>query len=227
MSYYFVSDDEFCKFILFYQNSIILFYGKNEIRIYIITFGPKNYKIDNIKNNILKKNIYNKERYLYTVVGKGNLLNIDYKSTIIKSKLFLKEIQFYEINKFLNNFKKSTDFYKYINKMFSKGFLLHGPPGTGKTTFVKFIAYKYKYNIVIVNLGNKNINDSNINNIFDLNNTIYLFEDIDSYFKDGEINNNNNSIKINVLNENKNENGNSDDGILTLSGLLNVLDGLS
>lgn len=62
--------------------------------------------------------------------------------------------------------------------------MLHGPPGTGKTSFVQAVAAKLKLNICYLNLSGGNLDDDQLNNL--LNNSplksIILIEDIDAIF---------------------------------------------
>ncbi len=53
----------------------------------------------------------------------------------------------------LRRFLDSEDWYKQMGIAFTRGFLLHGPPGTGKTSVIKAISFKLKMDIYNFNLA--------------------------------------------------------------------------
>lgn len=103
-----------------------------------------------------------------------------------------------DVRKFLS----SSDFYKQLGVPYRRGYLLHGPPGCGKTSYVMALAGELRLSISLLNLSNRNLNDEALTSL--LNNahmdSIVLLEDIDRAF----------SNECNV----------------TMSGLLNALDGV-
>jgi len=84
------------------------------------------------------------------------------------------------------NFLQSEEWYIEKGIPFRRGYLLHGPPGTGKTSFTEAIAGKLKLNICYLNLSGNKLDDDGLNRL--LNNTpersIILLEDIDAVFKE-------------------------------------------
>lgn len=94
----------------------------------------------------------------------------------------------------LDNFVNKTGKYSikgYNNKL---GFLLHGPPGTGKTSFIKALANHTKRHIIIISLSKIKTNQALFRIMFDLNfyvknqdkkanfkfdDVIFVFEDVD------------------------------------------------
>ncbi|KAI3651136.1 hypothetical protein MP228_004617 [Amoeboaphelidium protococcarum] len=91
---------------------------------------------------------------------------------------------------------------------YRRGYLLHGPAGSGKTSFIYALASHLEFNIATLNLAEKWMSDDRLAMLFASvpARTIVLLEDIDSAFlnRDSQAGNN-----------------------LTFSGLLNALDGVS
>jgi ATP-dependent 26S proteasome regulatory subunit len=95
--------------------------------------------------------------------------------------------------------------------------MLYGPPGTGKTSLIKAIATKYKSSICILSL--RNISDSQFRNALAQvdSRDIVVIEDIDAF-----------AISHSRVNKKVKNPGSDDDDIaLTLSGLINAIDGLA
>jgi len=93
--------------------------------------------------------------------------------------------------------------------------LLHGPPGTGKTSYILAIAGKLRLNICYLNLSSGNLDDDGLNRA--LNDapahSIILLEDIDSIF-----------VQRHSISQESGKKGKRDS--ITFSGLLNALDGV-
>eukprot|EP01130_Rhizamoeba_saxonica_P008991 TRINITY_DN3648_c0_g1_i1.p1 TRINITY_DN3648_c0_g1~~TRINITY_DN3648_c0_g1_i1.p1 ORF type:complete len:559 (-),score=100.97 TRINITY_DN3648_c0_g1_i1:41-1717(-) len=82
----------------------------------------------------------------------------------------------------LDNFKNSSEFYKERGIPYKRGYLFHGPPGTGKTSLIMSIAGQYKMDICILNLSSKNLTDEGLVSLIQKtpNNSIILLEDVDN-----------------------------------------------
>lgn len=99
---------------------------------------------------------------------------------------------------------------------YRRGYLLYGPPGSGKSSFITALAGQLEYSICVMNLSDRGLTDDRLNHLMNVTpqQTIVLLEDIDACF---------------VSRERTNENPAAYDGLnrVTLSGLLNMLDGVA
>lgn len=125
------------------------------------------------------------------------------------------------------NFLDSKELYGKLGIPYHKGYAFYGPPGTGKTSLVSALASELEMNIYLIDLSAHT--DKSLKNAMSFvpEKSIILFEDIDA----------SQAAKKRKLNleatvddaEKKKKEGKNDDLELafgvTLSGLLNVLDG--
>jgi chaperone BCS1 len=106
-------------------------------------------------------------------------------------------------------FLGSATWYNVRGVPHRRGYLLHGPPGNGKTTLVVAAAGEVGLSVAVLNLNNRSMTDDTLRALVDALpvGALLLIEDVDCAFgprrKSGE-----------------------DTGV-TLSGLLNALDGVS
>ncbi|KAK4514096.1 putative NRPS-like protein biosynthetic cluster [Mucor velutinosus] len=122
--------------------------------------------------------------------------------------IHLKKGQMEHLMMDMQTFKKKADWYTKRGIPHRRGYLLYGPPGTGKTSTIQAIANHLDYNIAIMGALATTTNDNLLSLIRSVpHNSIVVIEDIDHLFE------NNASDK-----EKKDT--------LTMSGLLNVLDGM-
>ncbi len=124
----------------------------------------------------------------------------------------------------VEKFRGSRRRYRQLGIPYHRGYLLYGPPGTGKTSLVSALAAKFAMSIYVVDLSNFN-DRSLINAINDVPpNSVILFEDIDC-MKSGKTRD---KLEEWVNKQEGTPSGAKDEpdklGV-TLSGLLNVLDG--
>jgi mitochondrial chaperone BCS1 len=121
------------------------------------------------------------------------------------------------------NFKQSRERYRRLGVPYHRGYLLHGPPGTGKTSLVSAIAAEFEMSIYLVNLNEFN-DRTLISAVGQVPcNSVVLFEDIDCMKAGGA------RAKPEVWCGDPRGPATKDDlaskSGVTLSGLLNVLDG--
>eukprot|EP00612_Vaucheria_litorea_P005296 CAMPEP_0171460224 /NCGR_PEP_ID=MMETSP0945-20130129/5176_1 /TAXON_ID=109269 /ORGANISM="Vaucheria litorea, Strain CCMP2940" /LENGTH=487 /DNA_ID=CAMNT_0011986365 /DNA_START=18 /DNA_END=1482 /DNA_ORIENTATION=+ len=114
------------------------------------------------------------------------------------------------IIKDLNEWKDSSKWYYERGVPYRRGYLLHGPPGSGKTSFIYAIAGEMNYDICMLSLGDEGLSDDRLAHALTHapQRTIILLEDVDAAF----------------VNRNA---AHSSRGMVTFSGLLNTLDGVT
>lgn len=115
----------------------------------------------------------------------------------------------------ITDFLASSSWYHSRGIPYRRGYLLHGPPGSGKSSLVTAIAGHLDYSICILNLSERGLTDDRLNHL--LTNlperSIALLEDVDAAFARGS--------RVQT----------GEDGYrganVTFSGLLNALDGVA
>jgi mitochondrial chaperone BCS1 len=123
----------------------------------------------------------------------------------------------------VERFRASESRYRQLGVPYHRGYLFYGPPGTGKTTLASALAEKFDMSIYAVNL-----NDFTDRSLMGVVNdippkSVVLFEDIDC-MKSGRARDTNPEGK-DEKNNPRDKGGAETSSRVTLSGLLNVLDG--
>lgn len=114
----------------------------------------------------------------------------------------------------VQDFLDSSKWYYDRGIPYRRGYLLHGPPGSGKSSFIQALAGHLDYNIAILNLSERGLTDDRLNHLLTIipKRTIVLLEDADAAYS-------NRRTQTDV------------DGYrganVTFSGLLNALDGVA
>ena len=84
----------------------------------------------------------------------------------------------------VREFMDSQEWYKERGIPYRRGYLLHGPPGCGKTSFITALAGELEYSICVLNLSDRSMSDDRLmHRLADApENSIILLEDIDAAF---------------------------------------------
>ena len=132
------------------------------------------------------------------------------------SSVILNEDQADRILRDVDEFLSSEKWYIERGVPFRRGYLLHGPPGGGKTSFITALAGELALGICILNLSDRGLSDDRLHHLLSSAppRTLLLLEDVDAAF---------------VSREESNATRAAYDGLsrVTFSGLLNALDGVA
>ncbi|KAK7252929.1 hypothetical protein RIF29_37231 [Crotalaria pallida] len=132
-----------------------------------------------------------------------------------------------EIMEDLNRFVKRKDFYKRVGRAWKRGYLLYGPPGTGKSSLIAAMANYLKFDIFDLQLGNVE-RDSDLRRVLlaTANRSILVIEDIDCTVDLPDRFDNHGDGRKLLSKRNGDGRSKQSELQLTLSGLLNFIDGL-
>jgi len=116
----------------------------------------------------------------------------------------------------IQDFLKNPEWYASRGIPYRRGYLLHGPPGCGKSSFITALAGHLDMGICILNLSERGLSDDRLNHLLSAapQQSLILLEDVDAAFVSRE-----DSLKVKTAYEGLNR--------LTLSGFLNCLDGVA
>jgi len=127
----------------------------------------------------------------------------------------------------IERFRSSRERYRRLGVPYHRGYLFYGPPGTGKTSLVSALAAKFGMSIYVVNLAEMNDRTLKKSMNWVPENSVILFEDIDCMKTatrrrpdSGKVQQDD-DVKTSVAATSAGQGG------VSLSGLLNVLDGFS
>ncbi|KAL8490444.1 hypothetical protein ACS0TY_025591 [Phlomoides rotata] len=114
----------------------------------------------------------------------------------------------------LERFVKGKDYYRRVGKSWKRGYLFYGPPGTGKSSLVAAMANHLKFDVYDLDLREVQCN-SDLRRLLvgTANRSIIVIEDID--------------CNVGLMNRDAADNNAvTEDDKISLSGLLNFVDGL-
>ncbi|KAM5271003.1 mitochondrial chaperone BCS1 isoform 2-T6 [Hipposideros larvatus] len=117
-----------------------------------------------------------------------------------------------DIREFIDNPKWYTD----RGIPYRRGYLLYGPPGCGKSSFITALAGELEHSICLLSLTDSSLSDDRLNYLLSVapQQSLVLLEDVDAAFLSRDLAAEN-PVKYQGL------------GRLTFSGLLNALDGVA
>ncbi|QRV88583.1 mitochondrial chaperone BCS1 [Ceratobasidium sp. AG-Ba] len=126
------------------------------------------------------------------------------------------------------DFLRSEDWYAERGIPFRRGYLLHGVPGSGKTSLIHALAGELGLDIYVASLSMKGMSDNTLANLMGRipSRCILLLEDLDAAFTRGT-SRDSKSTGAPTTTTTKTETTKEDPNTLSLSGLLNSLDGVA
>uniref|UniRef100_A0A0D9YBG0 AAA+ ATPase domain-containing protein n=1 Tax=Oryza glumipatula TaxID=40148 RepID=A0A0D9YBG0_9ORYZ len=163
------------------------------------------------------KKIKDQDRTLKIYMNEGELwfaIDLHHPSTFTTLAMDHKQKQ--SVMDDLERFIKRKEYYKKIGKAWKRGYLLYGPPGTGKSSLIAAMANYLKFDVYDLELTEVNWNSTLRRLLIGMTNrSILVIEDIDCTLELQQREEGQESSKSNP----------SEDKV-TLSGLLNFVDGL-
>ncbi|XVF43750.1 hypothetical protein PTKIN_Ptkin02bG0065600 [Pterospermum kingtungense] len=186
------------------------------------------------ENKVLK--LYSNGHRCGDIEGPWGSINLDHPATF--DKLAMDPSLKKELIEDLDRFVRRRDFYKRVGKVWKRGYLLYGPPGTGKSSLIAAMANYLNFNVYDIELTSAYCNSALQALLLSTRNrSIVVIEDIDcsikapdrqpeadsdSYYDYDGYNRGNNemipdftNLFVDLLSRQ-----------ITLSGLLNFIDGL-
>ncbi|KMT17153.1 hypothetical protein BVRB_2g040640 [Beta vulgaris subsp. vulgaris] len=213
----------------------------DEKRFYKLTFHKKNRDliIGEYLNYVLKEGraikLKNRQRKLYTNNGaQWSHVVFEHPSTFETLAMESKKKE--EIVEDLITFSKGQEFYARIGRAWKRGYLLYGPPGTGKSTMIAAMANLLKYDIYDLELTAVKDNTELRRLLIETSSkSIIVIEDIDcsrdltgqrKKKPDKKEDSTADDDQKNAIDTLAKEDQEASQSKVTLSGLLNFIDGL-
>lgn len=225
--------------------------GADEKRYYKLTFHSRHRKLitESYLGHILDQGkeiaIRKRQRKLFTNInesgsyGKSNLWShIEFNHPATFDTLAMEKSKKEAIINDLHRFRQAKDYYNKIGKPWKRGYLLYGPPGTGKSTMVVAMANLLEYDIYDLELTAVKDNTQLRRLLIETSSrSIIVIEDIDCSLeltgqrssqkkqdKDDEVKEG--EEEKDAVKKKMKEQGETKKSEVTLSGLLNFIDGI-
>ncbi|OEL22787.1 AAA-ATPase ASD, mitochondrial [Dichanthelium oligosanthes] len=181
--------------------------------------------------------VKNRQRKLFSVDRHGRWIHLPFKHPMKFNKLAMDPAKKKEIMNDLDAFKNGKERYERVGKAWKRGYLLYGPPGTGKSTMIVAMANHLEYDVYTIELTSVKSNTDLQNLMIEIKSkAIIVIEDIDCSLdltgargekkKRAEDNAGNDDEKKGASTASNAAEADTSRSKVTLSGLLNVVDGL-
>ncbi|KAM1155254.1 hypothetical protein EV1_025929 [Malus domestica] len=174
----------------------------------------------------------NRERKLYTNNG-ARWSHVVFEHPATFKTLAMDPVKKQEIIDDLMAFSKAEEFYKSTGRAWKRGYLLYGPPGTGKSTMIAAMANLLGYDLYDLELTSVKNNTELRKLLLETSNkSVIVIEDIDCSL---DLTGQRSKKKYKVIEDEDTGDGKEKEGEekeanipsqVTLSGLLNFIDGL-
>lgn len=183
--------------------------GPDDFFIYI--FGKKMLKYSKELEQLIEAEINKNSFGIFTIDKSSNTtresesLDILYMDLEPRSldTLYFSDNEKKDICDLINRFEGNSEFYKDRQLLYKTGILLHGQPGTGKSSLIKALGSTYGRSLVSINVNNiKYINLNSLTqsiNVDDVRKYIIMLEDIDTLYLNREESENADKMTINKL----------------------------
>ncbi|XP_057770390.1 AAA-ATPase ASD, mitochondrial-like [Salvia miltiorrhiza] len=126
--------------------------ASDERRFYNLRFHKKHrsFIIETYLNHVMKEGkaieVRNRRRKLYTNSGAA-WSHVEFEHPATFETLAMEPERKREVVEDLLSFSRGEGFYKRIGRAWKRGYLLHGPPGTGKSTMIAAMANLLNYDV--------------------------------------------------------------------------------
>ncbi|KAF9625524.1 hypothetical protein IFM89_023835 [Coptis chinensis] len=213
--------------------------SSDEKRYYKLTFHKKyrELMVDSYLSHVLKEGkeiaVRNRQRKLYTnsTGHKAYWSHVVFDHPATFRTLAMEKEKKEEIIDDLITFSKSKEYYAKVGKAWKRGYLLYGPPGTGKSSMIAAMANLLNYDVYDLELTAVKDNTELRKLLIETSNkSIIVIEDIDcSLDLTGQRKKKpekEETEELDPLQKKAKEESSTKDSKVTLSGLLNFIDGL-